>query len=356
MSADQPQRGARPAAAGIVPARRGFAFGLFAVAAAPRLAWGAVGSDGNLQRAAQPLMGTQVSITVVHSDAAQRELALRAAWDEMQRLSEMMSRYRSASRVAALAASAGNRPVAVAPQMRQALAQARDMSIASDGAFDITVGAYAGWRFDGGPQSVPPAGELQAERRLVDFRDVLVDEARGTAYLRRPGMRIDLGGIAKLPILAAGLQALREHGVGDAMIDGGGDVLCSGQLHGRAWRVGLRDPRAPQRLLGVVEIGEGIVASSGDYERFFEQDGRRYHHILDPRTGMPSRGPHGVALVARDVAAVNGLGAAIMVGGAAAGRHWLGKRREVDALIVGDGAAMNAPWLSPGMARRLRTV
>ena len=107
---------------------------------------------------------------------------------------------------------------------------------------------------------------------------------------------------------------------------------------------------------GTLPFGVLLYYFVANASAFHQQDGRRYHHILDPRTGMPSRGPHGVALVARDVAAVNGLGAAIMVGGAAAGRHWLGKRREVDALIVGDGAAMNAPWLSPGMARRLRTV
>ena len=120
-------------------------------------------------------------------------------------------------------------------------------------------------------------------------------------------MALDLGGAAKVPILEAGMQALRRHGIDNAMVNGGGDVLVAGQLNGRPWRVGLRDPRAPEKMLGVLALeGQAIVASSGDYERFFMVDGQRQHHILNPATGRPTHGPHGVGLLARDAASVNG--------------------------------------------------
>lgn len=179
----------------------------------------------------------------------------------------------------------------------------------------------------------------------------MLDEQAGTAYLARQGMALDLGGIAKLPILEAGMRVLRQQGVSNALINGGGDVLVMGQLQGRPWRVGLRDPRAPERLLGALSVeGQAVVASSGDYERYFFVGGKREHHILDPRTGYPTVGVHGVSLLARDVAQVNGLGAAMMVQGPQGGKALVARQPGVEALVVsGDRGA----WYSPGMAAAL---
>jgi thiamine biosynthesis lipoprotein len=234
--------------------------------------------------------------------------------------------------------------------MMQALKMARRMAERSRGAFDITVGAFNGWNFDPARASIPDAAEIARELPLVNYRDLVLDETSSSAYLRRRGMRVDLGGIAKLPILQAGMDVLKRHGIGNAMINGGGDVLVNGQLQGRDWRVGLRDPRAPERILGVLALSQGFVAASGDYERSFVQGGRRYHHILDPTTGQPTHGPHGVTLVSRKLEDINGLGAAIMVAGAHAGRRLLAPLRGVDTLIVEPDQRL---WLSPGMATRL---
>jgi thiamine biosynthesis lipoprotein len=134
------------------------------------------------------------------------------------------------------------------------------------------------------------------------------------------------------------------------MVNGGGDVLASGQLQGRDWRIGVRDPLMPARLLGVLQVSDAVVASSGDYERCFVAAGRRYHHILDPATGLPAAGPHGVTLMAPTVAAVNGLGAALMVAGTAAAERLVGGAGAVDALVAGDAL----PWMSAGMRQKLR--
>ncbi|CAG9165575.1 hypothetical protein LMG23992_00533 [Cupriavidus laharis] len=309
-------------------------------------------ADPAVHRASQQLMGTRVDIVVQCASAAVARDGMAAAFAEMTRLEQRMSRYRPDSEVSELQRCAGRRAVRVSPELIAVLRTAGQLSARSSGAFDVTVGAYAGWQFEAPGTHVPDAGELARERPLVDYRQVILDETRGEVLLHRPGMRLDLGGIAKLPILDAGMQALQRHGLRDAMINGGGDVLASGQLQGRDWRVGVRDPRAPERLLGVLSVSNGVVASSGDYERCFFRNGRRYHHVLDPRTGMPADGPHGVTLVAPDIETINGLGAAIMVAGEAAGRKLLAPLRGVDALIAGAGA----PWMSDGMARRLRAV
>jgi thiamine biosynthesis lipoprotein len=148
------------------------------------------------------------------------------------------------------------------------------------------------------------------------------------------------------------LDQIGRAGVANAMVDGGGDVLCCGQLIDRPWRVGVRDPLAPQRLLGVVQLNDGVVASSGDYERGFDQDGRRWHHVLEPATGWPTRGVHGVALLARDVAEVNGLGTAIMVAGPEQAKPWLAQRPQVQALI----ATPQGHAMTPGFGARLQAA
>ncbi|MGE5865017.1 MAG: FAD:protein FMN transferase, partial [Rhizobacter sp.] len=308
-------------------------------------------ASARVHQASRELMGTRVTLTVHGRSADAAQEAISAAWSEMTRLADAMSRYRTGNAVHALQLAAGVQAVAVPPEMLRTLQTARDLSERSAGAFDVTVGAYAGWAFDPAHPRIPEAAQLAREQALVNHRDLQLDATAGRAFLRRRGMRIDLGGVAKLPILHAGLMALQRPGIEGAMVNGGGDVLTTGHLEGRAWKVGLRDPRAPERVLGALSLHDGIVASSGDYERCFVQAGRRYHHILDPRTGLPTQGPRGVTLVSRQVDDINGLGATVMAAGGDAGRKLLAPLSGVDALIVGRDESV---WTSPGMAARLR--
>ncbi len=246
---------------------------------------------------------------------------------------------------------AGLRPVPVPPELLQVLLMARQAAQASGGQFDTTVGSLRDWNFDPAHPAIASAQQIAAQLRLVDqAKGLVIDEQAGTAYLTQRGMRLDLGGIAKLPILQAGMRQLQRHGVTNAMNNGGGDVMVMGQLNGRAWRIGLRDPRQPEKLLGTVSLNQGFVAASGDYERFVMHQGKRLHHILDPRTGYPTQGPHGVTLISEQLEVINGLGTAIMVAGAKTGRARVARTPGLEALIVD---ADNSLWLSPGMALRL---
>lgn len=311
-------------------------------------------ADPQVQHEGRIAMGTRVRITVVHASPAVRRQALDAAWARLEALSDMMSRYRPGNALQALSEQAGRGSWHRVPEpLLQVLQMARAASAFTGGAFDATVGAYHDWHFESGaaPQVVD-AAVLSAQRKNVDWRALQIDAASSAARLARPGMALDLGGIAKLPILRATLQALVENGVEHAMVDGGGDVLCRGQLLGRDWRVGLRDPLAPDRLLGVLSLSDGVVASSGDYERRFEHDGRQWHHVLDPATGWPTQGVHGVALFAPDIAGINGLGPAIMVAGLAMAQHWLALRPGVQAMV----ATPTGHWLNPAMVARLQPL
>lgn len=300
-------------------------------------------------RDGRPLMGTWVEISVEGPEAARLRPATEAAWREMTRLSDMMNHYGQNSVVSAVNRAAGARPVAVPPELMAVLRMAQEVSQRTGGAFDVTVGSLTGWRFRPDDPRRPTPARIAAQLPNVNWRGLRLDAQAGTAFLERRGARIDLGGIAKLYILDAGLRTLAAHGIEHALINAGGDVAVKGTTRGRPWRIGIRDPRAPTQLLGTVEATSGFVVSSGDYERYFIRDGKRYHHILDPRTGHPAQGPRHVTLVAERLELVNGYGTAIMVLGAAAGKKHITETSGLNGLIVDRDGSL---WVSPGLAGR----
>lgn len=324
--------------------------GSLGLLAAPA-SWASTAGSGP-QRASRALMGTQVDIVTDGASSATLQAAMAQAFARMQVLEAMMSRFRSDSMLQQINAQAGKTAVTVPAEMMAVLQQAHMVWKASKGAFDPTVGALAAWRFEPGQQAMPTAAQISQALQHIGADRLQLDTAKNTALLAQADMALDLGGIAKLPILAAGLQTLQEHGIQNALINGGGDVVAIGRLQGRPWRVGIRDPRHPAQLLGVVAIeGQGVVASSGDYERCFERDGQRYHHVLNPRTGWPTTQVHGVALVAREVAAVNGWGTALMVQGPAAVPAWSQQHPDVAVLAAGNDGQV---WQNTAMAQQLQ--
>ena len=323
--------------------------------AIPLLAFGLIAPSARAtegaHRTSRGLMGTRVDITLQGGNNADLTQAAESAYAEMTRLANMMSRYQGSSSLNAVNLMAGLQPVKIPTELMQVLLMAKRAHMATQGNFDATVGSLRGWNFDARNPTIPNAEEIANQLRLVgQSKGLVLDERANTAFLTIRGMALDLGGIAKLPILKAGMQRLKAHGVDNIMINGGGDVLANGTLNGRPWRVGLRDPREPAQVLGEVALTQGFVASSGDYERFFIHQGRRFHHVLDPKTGYPSQGTRGVALVSDNLDDINGLGTAIMVGGTTVAQSALTRTPGLHALVA---SSDNSLWLSPGMRQRL---
>ena len=297
----------------------------------------------------RPLMGTLVQVSVEGHDEASLREAVGQAFAEMARLSSLMSHYEPSSVVSEISRSAGLHPVGVPRELMEVLRLGEEVSRRTGGAFDMTIGALSGWRFRADDPAMPSPAQIERDRALVDYRRLVLDERAGTAFLERRGMRLDPGGIAKLYILRAGLRAL-EGRCERALVNGGGDVAISTAPGTAPWRVGVRDPRAPETLLGAIDVSGGFVASSGDYERYFVRDGVRYHHILDPRTGRPSQGARGVTLVSARLEDVDGYGVAIMVRGVGEAERLVRERSGLDALVVMEDGRL---WMSPGMRARL---
>lgn len=297
------------------------------------------------------MMGTALDIRVEGLPPEHTTQAMHEAISLMQTLADAMSRYRPDSLVSHINRAAGQSPVRITPELMLVLQQAQTVAKRTGGAFDVTVGALDGWSFLDPAHRIPTQTEVAQQRLKVGYHRLHLDPQACTASLSEKGMRLDLGGVAKLYILEQGLNLLRTRGAARALINGGGDVLAFGGLPQSPWRIGIRDPLRPHRLAGVVALEEGVIASSGDYERYFDVQQHRYHHILNPKTGYPTEGLHGVTLIARHAAQVNGWGAAIMVMGAQAGQRWLQQVQGVQGYMADNQGQV---WQSPDW-RWLRT-
>ena len=350
MRLHHPRVGAAPA--GGAWARRALLQGLAAMAASPLLVLPVrAGADAARAVRGRPLLGTWVTLDLAEPDHPAAARAIDAAFDTMQRLERLLSHHDPRSGLSALNRAAGQGPQPVAPELLRMLQLAQQAARRTGGRFDATVGRLTRGVDGIADGELPTEQQLREARAHIGHARLRLDVAQQRAWISDSATRIDLGGVAKLPILQAGLDVLCAHGLRGVLVNGGGDVLATPRADGRDWRIGMRDPAAPDELLAVLPLRAGVVASSGDYERFVEDGARRYHHIVDPATGRPSRGLHGVTLVAPAVHTVNALGAAAMVAGPAQGGLLLERCGVTQALLVGEDTRVQC---TPELARHLQ--
>jgi len=301
-------------------------------------------------------MGSTVQVTVWTADEPGAVAASDAVFAEFDRLDRLMSVWKEGSDVQRLNMAAGDRPVPVSAETLEVLTIARQVSEWTSGKFDVTFGALSGlWKFDQDQDDkIPSRAAVAARLPDVDYTALDLDAARGTAFLRRPGMRAHLGGIGKGYAVDRAAAILRGRGFRDFMIQSGGDLFVSGRRGDRPWRVGIRDPRGPaDRSFAALDLTNRTFSTSGDYERFFIRDGRRYHHILDPDLGEPARGCRSVTIVAATATLADALSTGVFVLGPEPGMALIERLPDVEGVIV---AADNRVMMSSGLRDRLVTL
>src|SRR5262249_41846782 len=285
------------------------------------------------------VMGTVVHISIWAADDLKAVAAIDKAFSEFDRIDRLMTTWTDTSEVSRINLAAGDgKPVTVSPELIGVLQKADEASRLSDGAFDITVGSFSGvWKFDEDNDGSIPAPELVAERKkLVNFRDLVLDPARHTARLKKKGQKITLGGIAKGYAVDKAVAVLRAAGFVDFIVQGGGDMYVAGQRGDRHWRVGIRDPRGPRdAFFALTEVEDRTFSTSGDYERYTIKAGHRYHHIIDPSTGYPADKVRSVTIMAKDATTAEGLSKILFIWGPERGMKLLERLPDVDAVIVG---------------------
>lgn len=284
-------------------------------------------------RVSRELMGSMWTIEVVHGGKPAKAVeAVDLAFQELARIEKVMSEWRADSPVSAINAAAGKKPVEVPMELREILERSIRYGEKTEGAFDITWrGMGRIWRFDDQFQ-VPKPEEVEKARKNVDYRRIQIEGDR--VFLPSSTMAIGMGGIAGGYAVDRAAAVLVKAGFENFLLDGSGDILTGGTHSGKPWRLGIQDPRAPRgTLLGSVPVTNEALVTSGDYERFKMLDGVRYHHIIDPRTGWPSRGTISVTVIAKTTEQADALSTAMFVMGAEKAMK-LAVTEQVDLLLI----------------------
>jgi FAD:protein FMN transferase len=257
-------------------------------------------------------MGVQVKLIVYAPNRAKAEKAGEAAFARFAELEEIMSDYRPDSELMRLCAQGFGQPIPVSRDLFFVLQRALELSERSDGGFDITVGPYVQlWRRArrGGP--FPTNRELEEARQAVGWRKVRLDPEKRTVQLLAPGMRLDLGGIAKGYAGDCAIAVLQRHGIRSALVEAGGDIVVSAAPPGeKGWRIEIENA-LPGR--DAVTLANAAISTSGDTVQFLEYAGRRYSHVIDPRTGLGLTEGCAATIIARKAITSDGLSTAVTV-------------------------------------------
>ncbi len=293
------------------------------------------------------VMGTDLEMIVSSSDEAKAEKAFASVENEMKRIEDEMSEWKEKTFVSAINNNAGIRAVSVPSDLFKVIWAAVTVSKLTDGAFDITWASMRGvWDFSPGHERVPSDTEVKERLKLVDYRDIVLDEKKNTVFLKRKGMAIGLGAIAKGYAVDRATQVLAKEGIRDSIVKAGGDMRVQGLDNGKPWEIGIKHPRKKE-LLAKFGLTNVSVSTSGDYERFFIKDNVLYHHIIDPRTGFPARASMSVTVLAPDTMTSDALSTAVFVLGPDKGLELVDKLEGVEAIIVDASGKMR---ISPGIS------
>ena len=283
-------------------------------------------------------MDTLTSITVVSVSKEEAQRAIQAGFEEIERIGVLLNYYSEKSEITAINKAAGKSPVKVSKETVEIIQRALEIAELTGGAYDPTIGPVESlWDFT--RSKIPESSLIKSKLYLVDFRKVHVDKESSTVFLELEGMELDLGGIAKGYGADKAIEVIKSHGIRGALVSVAGDIKCYGLKPGsQPWRIGIQNPRAKggsvnDNILVSLLLKEQAISTSGDYQRFFIINGTRYHHLLDPETGMPATGLISVSLIAKEGVLADALCTGVFILGMEKGLKVL-KSQGVEGIFV----------------------
>jgi FAD:protein FMN transferase len=295
-------------------------------------------------------MGSSLEIEVFGPDQTLCERAVQAARDEIDRLERMMTDWKQESPLMDVNRAAGLAPVKVPPELFFIVERSVRMSELTGGTFDITfAGAGKLWNWRAPEPKVPDPETVKEALKNVGWKNIVLDPKERTIFLRHPGVKIGLGGIGPGYAADLAMGKIRDLGIRDACVNMSGDVMISGRKDGAPWNVAVTHPRKKGENLVILPVSNAAVSTSGDYERFFMKDGKRYSHIIDPRTGYPAAKCQSVTIIAPTTAFADAFAKGVFILGPEEGLALAEKIEGVEAIVV---AADGAVTFSKGLRRK----
>ncbi|MBU4321231.1 MAG: FAD:protein FMN transferase [Thermodesulfovibrionales bacterium] len=293
-------------------------------------------------------MDTLITISVVSGSGDKAEKAIDKAFGEIEKLDRLLNFFSDSSEVSEINRNAGLKAVAVSPETFAVLEKAVYASGKTDGAFDVTIGSVTTmWDFH--KRTKPEDKKIKERLPLVNYKNIILNKKSSSVYLKKKGMLIDLGGIAKGYAADKAVEALKREGIKSGLVSIAGDIKAFGlKPDSKPWKIGIRNPRAippnpplvkggeggfSDEIMATIEMTDMAISTSGDYERYFIVDKKRYHHILNPKTGYPAEGCRSVSIIAKDGAVTDPFSTGIFILGAEKGIKLL-EEMGIDGIIV----------------------
>ncbi len=310
-----------------------------------------------IYRKSKILMDTFVTITVVSNSKDRAENAINTAFSEIERLEKLSNFFSSESEVSRINKNAGISGVRISPDILDMLNKAITVSEKTEGAFDVTIGPVISL-YDFHKKIKPEESAVKKNLSLVDYKYLIVNRDKSTAFLKKKGMLIDLGGISKGYAADKAVETLKRNGINSGLVSIAGDIKAFGlKPDGKLWRIGIRNPRIPLNppipplprggkrglkegkwgfsddIMATIDLSDMAISTSGDYERCFILDGKRYHHLLSPKTGYPAEGCQSVSVITKEGAFTDAFATGVFILGPGKGLKVL-EKMGFDGIIV----------------------
>ncbi len=285
------------------------------------------------------LMGNQFELTVVSDDEAWAEARINEAIAEIRRIEALLTTFDEASQTARINAAAGIEPMAVDKEVFALIHRSLKISALTQGAFDITYGSLDKrfWNFDVGMTALPDKELAKQSVRLINWRNVLLNEKAHTVFLKEEGMRIGFGGIGKGYAADKAKEVLQRGGVQHGVVNASGDLITwGGQPNGKPWTVGIASPSQQRLPFSCLDVSNMAVATSGNYEKYAVVNGRKYSHTIDPKTGFPVSGSKSVTIICTSAELADALATPVMVMGVKAGLDLINQLKGIACIIIDD--------------------
>jgi thiamine biosynthesis lipoprotein len=279
------------------------------------------------------IMGTTIRVEVWHEDESVRQQGVDKVLAEMERVNRLMSPYIEQSQLSKINKYAHEGPVEVDKDLFELIEKSQEFSRLTNGAFDITY-ASVGHLYNYRKEIKPTEEEIAAAKLLIDYKNLVLDKDQLSVRFLKYGVKIDLGGIAKGFAVDQSIQHLQDLGIQHALVSAGGDTRLLGDRRGRAWLVGIRDPEDTKKVIVMLPLQDEALSTSGDYERFFIEDGKKYHHIIHPTTGNSAGDVRSASILASDSTTTDALSTSIFVMGPNKGLELLNSLEGVEGVIV----------------------
>ncbi len=284
------------------------------------------------------LMGSRFEITAVHSSEAIIDESIDVAIEEVKRIENLISEWVEGTEVDLINKNAGIKPVKVSVELFTLIERCKKVSALTDGAFDITwASAWKLWHFDSTLTKVPSQAQIDEILPLIGYEKIILNKQDTTVFLTQKGMKIGFGAIGKGYAANKARDKMKSVGIENGIVIAGGDLITWGKMANRKnWTIGIADPENPQNAIAWLEVGEMGVVTSGNYEKFVMINGKRYAHIINPKTGYPATGLISVTVIAPDAELCDALATGLSVLGPAKGLGLINQMRGVECVMVTD--------------------